>query len=324
MIMMFAAQFLFFLHARALKWDGLPYYQHGADIVEITVGPLWDVDGARREELIRRREGQLIRESRIGSIPIFQVDTRSSDEEVPAYGASMEDTITNIGAAGSWHGMSTKTCAIRDKANDLMSKGIRTPVIFVDGGDVLYGGCGESEFASRYNMTVDNCGGAELIFGAELHLWPNNVHVNEHYESISGRWKSVLSAANLNESSYSKYIGCSGPCSTPRFLNSGFVMGPPSLIHAAYEDACNHLLQTRGNSEQLWLHPFFIAHQKTTCLDYSNNLMLNLYKIKPKALRQLFEVDRGKLWNTVASKYQCFVHGSGDGKAKIEEIAHQL
>jgi len=315
--MMLAAQLFFSLHARALKLDGLPYDQHGADVFEITVGPLWDVDGARRE-------GQLIRESRIGSIPIFQVDTGSFDEEVPAKGASMEDTITNIGAAGYWHGMATKTCAIRDKANDLMSKGVRTPVIFVDGGDVLYGGCGESEFASRYSMTVENCGGAELIFGAELNLWPNDRHINEQYESISGRWKSVLSAANLNESSYSKYIGCSGPCSTPRFLNSGFVMGPPSLIHAAYEDACKHLLKSRKNSEQRWLHPFFFANMKTTCLDYSNNLQLNLHGFKQEAWKQLFEVHRGKLWNTVASTYQCFVHASGGGKAMIDEIAHQL
>lgn len=282
------------------------------------VGPLWDVDS-------RSREGHFIRESRVGNIPIFQVDTRASEEEVPAYGASMENTITNIGAGFSWRGMSTKTCAIRDKATELMAKGFRTPVIFIDGGDVLYGGCGESEFASRYNMTVENCDGAELIFGAELNLYPPDGRIKERYNSISGRWTSVLSAANANESSYSNYIDCSGPCSTPQYLNSGFVMGPPSLIHAAYDDACNHMLETRGISEQLWLHPFFLAHMKTTCLDYSNNLMLNLYKFNRESSRQLFEVYRGKLWNTVSRKIQCFVHGNGDiGKGLVEDIAKQL
>jgi hypothetical protein len=229
--------------------------------------------------------------------------------------------------------MSTKTCAIRDKATELMSKGVRTPVIFIDGGDVLYGGCGESEFASRYRMTVENCGGAELIFGAELNLYPDDQGTKEHYMSFSGRWTSVLSAANLNESSYSKYVGCSGVCSTPQYLNSGFVMGPPSLIHAAYDDACNHfrkfecdgsIHKQECNSEQRFLHRYFFTHMKTTCLDYSSNMVLNLYAFNREASKTLFEVDGGKLWNTVARKYQCFVHGNGRSKGLLEDIAKQL
>lgn len=324
--MLFAAP-MFFLHANALKTHGFPEHQNEADILEMPVGPLYRHTNS---DLFPKSGGQLFHVSQIGSIPIFEIDTRVEDEERSVWGASMEHNLTNIGAGIRWEGMKTKTCAIRDHAKQLMSKGISTPVIFIDGGDVLYGGCGESELLSRYYTIVANCGGSELVFGAELGLYPRLQKFTVGYQRFHGRWESILHAANLNERSYARYIKCLpsvGPCPQPplaQFLNSGFIMGPPHMIHSAYEFACANLIETDGPSEQRYLHEFFLSNEDTTCLDYSSNLVLNLHQFDPEETKHLFSFAEGKLWNTVASKYQCFVHGNGNGKNLVGKIARQL
>lgn len=323
--MLFATPILF-LHA-----DGLVFQKNTKkpDIFQMSVGPVKPLQDTG--DLILPKNGQFLHESRIGSIPIFSFDTLVQDEEMSAWGAGMGDNITNIGAGLHWGGIKSKTCAIRDQAKQLMSKGISTPVVFIDGGDVLYGGCGESELSSRYKMTVANCGGSELIFGAELGLYPDPEKFTEGYEKFSGRWESVMHEANLSEHSYAKYVKCidgiAGPCSQPpriQFLNGGFVMGPPNMIHTAYDFACAKLQETNGNSEQRYLHQFLLSNGDTTCLDYSSSLVLNLHQFDPKAAKQLFGVEEGKLWNNVASKYQCFVHGNGNGKGLVKDVAQHL
>jgi len=319
---------MFFLHANALRFNSFPKDQNEANMFEMPVGPLfYHTD----RPFSQRSGGQFFHASRIGNIPIFEIQTKVKDGEMPAWGASMEDNITNIGGGLHWKGIRTKTCAIRDQASQLMSKKINTPVIFIDGGDVLYGGCGESELLSRYNTIVANCGGSKLIFGAELGLYPQTPENTKGYNKFHGRWESHLRAANLDESSYAKYIKCRpgpGPCSQPpliQFLNGGFIMGPPDIIHTAYDFACAKLEDNKkGNSEQLYLHQFLLSNENTTCLDYSSNLVLNLHQFDPEETKRLFGVTEGKLWNNVASKYQCFIHGNGNGKGLVKEIAQHL
>merc|ERR1719316_591845 len=109
-MMMLLAAPMFFLHANALRLNGFPKDQNEAGISEMPVGPLFHRTDNR---FFQRSEGQLFHASRIGSIPIFEIDTKVEDEEMVAWGASMEHNITNIGGSLHWKGMKTKTCAIR-------------------------------------------------------------------------------------------------------------------------------------------------------------------------------------------------------------------
>merc|ERR1712032_1315892 len=118
--------------------------------------------------------------------------------------------------------------------------------------------------------------------------------------------------------------GGDGLCSQPptfKYLSSGFVMGPPKMIHTAYDFACKKIARSNGRSEQVYLHEFFVSHPRTTCLDYSGGPMLNLHQFKTEEGQQIFRAEKGQIVNTVAQNTECFVHGNGDGKDLVTIIA---
>lgn len=259
------------------------------------------------------------------AVPVVTVETSCKAEEFPVPGAPGR-MFTNLGRGERFPDHMTKARLFQRWLQS--RKDPEEIVIFTDARDILFGGCSEAELLERYRAVVAASGGAPVVAGAELGLWPSPstwpvqlVGRLSRYAELAARRHAVQDVLVPGNRSYGDYALCaaeSGPCSTPpeyQYLNSGFYMGPVAAMREVVECMCKESVEF----DQVALMACMLERPEQVTLDYSGSIVLQLHQLKPFST---LKVGWGRLRNVVTQADQCFVHAQGTGKFSQE--GHRL
>lgn len=279
-------------------------------------------------------------------IPLVTVNTFDDRRHFPVPGVPGRHFI-NLGAGKSWGGYTTKINLIQEWLEDVMLP--RDPdgiAVLVDSGDVLNGGCTEDELRSRYKSISSASGGASVVFGAELGIWPASLKEPGRYKNFDSRRKAVQQLLLLSDESYGQYANVTlcqermhiSPCSLPpayQFLNAGFIMGPAKTLHKVYTGMLqlsvsrigaelNMSIPDGGWDDQAAAAEYMFSHENDVTLDYTGSLSIELPMFHDPMKYGLLFTKNGKWHNNVTGLVQCFVHGNGPNEEFFPQMLAQL
>lgn len=222
--------------------------------------------------------------------------------------------VRNPGAGKTWEGLGTKIETMRVLLPTLPDDQL---LAFVDGGDVMYGGCDLDDLVERFTALSTRTG-TPVIFGAESNCYvPPTAGCGDAYPVH--KWNEALLAGNVTEEGLEAWASAEHP--KIKFLNSGFYMGRVKDIRALYEFVVN----TTGNfHDQRAFAQTLQDHPDMVTLDYASMLVSNLFGVPlDKNGTQRFSFDEGKQqWlNHATGKPVCFFHGNGPAKRMLPVIA---
>jgi len=172
--------------------------------------------------------------------------------------------VANAGAGQRWYSHVTKVLAMREwiRREQLPPHAI---VAFVDGRDVIYGGCRVVEFVARYEKIVANSG-ARIVFGAEFNCFSPPAVGCEAFQQRHR--EAVLRASGLTAASVDRWAEREGD--ELRFLNSGFYMGPAGLLLHLFDTAFYLSKQNpRGSNDQQYYADVMQQFGDLVTLDYA-------------------------------------------------------
>jgi len=202
-------------------------------------------------------------------------------------------------------------------------------VAFLDGDDVLWGGCSEEEFLSRYQSLSDQ--GSKIVFSAEMTCWTQDCRAAPRVpDSFSKDWSQFNTCGERwDEECAEKRKGCAG-CDTsdpkPRFLNSGFFMGKVKSLREMTAWAMENYDKYSTRGDQSVYAVYWLNNTARVTLDYSTGLAFSLSDISRSALT----VQRSEpgsttiIRNNVFQLPTCFIHGNGRGRGLEKSMAQAL
>eukprot|EP00746_Dinoflagellata_sp_MGD_P154795 gnl/MRDRNA2_/MRDRNA2_85042_c0_seq1.p1 gnl/MRDRNA2_/MRDRNA2_85042_c0~~gnl/MRDRNA2_/MRDRNA2_85042_c0_seq1.p1 ORF type:complete len:289 (+),score=36.11 gnl/MRDRNA2_/MRDRNA2_85042_c0_seq1:100-966(+) len=114
--------------------------------------------------------------------------------------------IANAGAGEQWHGVKTKPKLLLRRLQNMQASNLSDRiVVFMDGADVLFGGCTEEQLLRDYRSLVASSRGAPVVHGAEHALWPFLFSPGTRSLSLVDRqffvlmaWQRFLHGTNFN------------------------------------------------------------------------------------------------------------------------------
>jgi hypothetical protein len=230
-------------------------------------------------------------------------------------------TVHNVGAGKKWDGFKTKIDLMKEYISGLPDDML---VVFVDGGDMMYGGCDMNDLVERYRK-VSNATGAPIIAGAETNCFEGpcvgdacgcGSTYPQHARNAS------LSLINLTTKDIDAWQQDEGQ--GYKFLNSGWLMGPVGKFKEFYDKTLEFGLWwteeckrkgLRVETDQHWVQQMFQDHQDLVSVDYTTLLVhnigsrLNGMKLE-KDGEKLFEYSdkTGKWMSKLTRQPVCFFH----------------
>lgn len=251
-----------------------------------------------------------------GRIHLLTVDTHGPEKQLLRGPPTWKYAVTNLGSGKEWTGFKTKiarmNAALHHKISDIADEDI---VVFVDGGDTMYGGCKQSDFLNRFTKIL-NVTNAQVIVAAEY----NCAEVVNCTEFPDNNRETVLQAFGLSREAVDRWaptkncfpVGCS-----LRYLNSGFYAGYKKDLKWFTSEVLNYYEKYRFTSDQGYVSRLFIDHPEKIVLDYAGALVNCLYGVVNEMDdRKLYEFDKSReVWvNNVLKDDVCFFHGNGKTK----------
>jgi len=276
-------------------------------------------------------------------IPIVTIDTHDPRTRFPVPGVGGR-YYTNIGVGKTYSGSKTKTMLYKEWLQAKLQHEPDEIVILLDSGDVLFGGCSEEELYSAYKAIVSASGGAPVVMGAGLDLWPYTLNMPQRYSQATTvqRRRAVQQLLGLSDNSYGQHANltlCSEywyPCSWPpvyQYLNAGFTMGPVKAIYKVFAEMLNEPDAVTGGwltyisdgdggffHDQTAAAEWMLTHVDDITLDYTGALSIQMAKMNnPVSNKMLFMKD-GMVHNNVTGLIQCFVHGNGPSEVFLPQL----
>lgn len=221
---------------------------------------------------------------------------------------NFEKPVVNIADGHKWDGYKSKLRFLRDYLRDRMRQGdLDALVTFVDGSDVIWGGCDYAEFVAAYQRIVASSG-KKIVFSAEIVCGEQDCNevppVPEWAIQLSG-------GKDLNENFWEQYVdGCQktwtdecsdkrdcggfAPCSEPpsvKFLNSGIIIGPVSDLSAMMEWAMDNYDKWSVWGDQSVLSKYWLDHIDHITLDYAGELVVCLSDMRWELLEPPVKCD---------------------------------
>ena len=283
-----------------------------------------------------------------GRVRLMTVDTRGEELHRLVGPLTWDYHVRNVGPRRKWDGWRAYVV--------LMSEGIAgVPdgdiVVFIDGGDVMYGGCSEEEFVDRFT-TILEVTGAKIIMGAEYNCFdaqrdcrdfpaPHRERVLRAFglstKAIDERGSYTVACPGFSNSSC-MYLtaSCSYPGCSLKYPNAGFYAGYAYNMRNFFIE----LLRYMDHLEQLWTHgtptdqayaSLIMTHRlDDIVLDYANVLMDNLFGQRGKPMYD-FVFDQNAFFSTTMGKGSiqlgrkvCFFHDNGPGlrDTKSEKLVY--
>jgi len=256
-----------------------------------------------------------------GTIEIVTVETRNGNTSFPVPGVQGA-YFNNLGASATWHGFITKVQLYHDFVKQQVAASSSKLLILADGSDLAFGGCSKEELLLRYQQTVAASGGAEVICGADSAIWPKHTkwhsegpEINDtwRYGRFQGRMTDMLKALGMEGESnpYSAYMW-RGP---PQYVNSGFLMGPASVLLKILDCMLRRGGKGRDFDDQLALAECMFHRPESVAIDYGGSLVLTLQGFHKKVAMG----HGGIFLNRVIAKAQCFLHFNAFEDENIKE-----
>jgi hypothetical protein len=250
--------------------------------------------------------------------------------------------VQNVGYGLPWQGYRSKLSLflrhLESRAAQLSggTDGAKDHLVALIDSDVIYGGCTADDFLSRYRKIV-RASGAPVVAGAEFNCYapPGGKCSNypaEHRREVLDAFQlsdeKMQSLANESAKPWpcsKKFCNIDGvecrqretvPLSGPKFLNSGFIIGPLDKITEVVRSAMQlmdqgYLLEQSALSKVMHDNPNLIT------LDYGAGLVSNLYGVAlEKNRKPMFTWDSGSgtWYNHGIDKTACFLHSSAGGQ----------
>jgi len=244
----------------------------------------------------------------------------------------IDSQILNVGAHAHWENLGSKIVILGTYLNEIEQENPHKLLVFIDGSDVIYGGCPETDLPEIFHDTVRSGGNdtskPKVVIGAEMGAFPSalmpgyRIFDERRENTVKGKWQNL---------DYKDFAECDrkeatmGPCSDPplyQFGNTGFIMGEA-------RDILRVLAGTTGYSnDQEGIIVYMMNHPEEVTLDYTGELVLALHALKDSVLDVETYADRNRnatrLRNRVTGRIQCFVHGNGNGKRRLRELAQLI
>lgn len=240
------------------------------------------------------------------NLHLVTVETRPNNTKI--------DGLLNPGANWTWEGLITK---LKVMTFWLKSRPPSELVIFVDGGDTLFGGCTEKAFFDAYEFNKKQHNGASIVIGAERGCYKcPPPWTCQTVPQVPGwaflDWNSADAGATWGTSP----LDSAGQM---RFLNSGFLVGPAGDLKDLFNQSLARMEEDKAEcielpcSDQYYVYEYFLQNQNIAVLDYASQLVTNGYSLN---LEKLFELqDDRSFYNRVTRRQECFFHANGQGDA---------
>jgi hypothetical protein len=226
--------------------------------------------------------------------------------------------------------------ATKEWLESVISKGAEKLVIIHSKGDVLYGGCSESEIKTKYDQIIAASGGTQkIVAAAEVSPYPDYLgHWYDQYSFTHDKMGQVLENFSLSADWVSAHANCSGSknskCSSPpayKYLNSGFLMGPAVDLWIMLGD-----LYKFAGSMNSFASKYFLDHPAEIALDYSGALALSLHNlVGTNGTIPVIVSGSGdskklmfKPTLTASPRKVCFVHGNGNSFDALKSLAESI
>lgn len=233
----------------------------------------------------------------------------SKDDAWPMQGVNKSMTVRNVCAGNQWYGFKTKVDAYQKFAEQLANEShdLDQILILVDNSDVAFGGCSYEELLYRYDL-IHRLTNATVIAGADNSPYPTS---DWPYDSLQDKRQVIMEGFGMSTDQFCEVTDC--PDYEYKYPNSGFLMGPASVLHkllGCMRDGGYGDFGKTGFDDQQGLQVcMFGDFNNTVALDYSGTLTMELIRMKNTTLYE----GNGKVYNRVArGMSQCFVHGNGD------------
>jgi len=217
--------------------------------------------------------------------------------------------IHNACAGKQWYGFKTKVDAYQEFAGELaVSKTDSDQIlILVDNSDMAFGGCSYDELLYRYDL-IKRLTNATVIAGADNAPYPTS---DWPYGSLQDRRQVIMQAFGMKTDQFCDVTDC--PHYEYKYANSGFLMGPPSVLYKLLgcmrAGGYGNFGSTGFDDQQGLQVCMFGDYENVVALDYSGTLSQQLIRMRDTTLYE----GSGKVYNRVArGMSQCFVHGNGD------------
>mmetsp|Transcript_19351 Transcript_19351/g.41158 ORF Transcript_19351/g.41158 Transcript_19351/m.41158 type:complete len:425 (+) Transcript_19351:85-1359(+) len=264
-----------------------------------------------------------------GAISFVSVDTRSApllarfNNFTDGTSVGTRTPLTNLGEGRQWQGFKTKLRLLAHFLHGRLAAGQGAELVaYVDGEDVLWGGCDLTTFQDSY-WRIRAHSGASIVFNAALTC--SEQDCNE-VPAVS-KWACESAGdKDLNGGFWETYAGgCRGTwndqciarricsaCSLPptlKFLNAGFFVGPVSALVKMVDWALSNYDRVSAWGDQSALAMYWLDHQNEVTLDYLGELAISLSDMG----EDLLKADSAKqvVWNEAFERKQCLIHGNG-------------
>jgi hypothetical protein len=290
---------------------------------------------------------------------VLTAETRRSETSFVMPGAPGMN-FTNIGVGKQWGGLISKMQMYLDAAKERAASNPDRLLIFVDGGDVAYGGCNKSELMSRYKKLIEAGTGVgnnnevpRVVAGGDFKMWPvfepqspspvaNAIQDGERYFQFKARHDRILRAFNATRYQYTPYHTTAKGVQKPdySFLNSGFIMGPAAVLIEVLTcmrnvtffggvvlNDKNESIGRSGFYQGWHWHKRYYDDQlaMTECMfNNPGKITIDYTGLLALAMNgvttDVLQSKENKLINRPYDKVQCFIHFNGE-KTEVERAA---
>lgn len=212
----------------------------------------------------------------------------------------------NLGAGVKWRGFYTKVDRFLPVLREQVECNPEQILIFADGTDIIYGGCGEDLMLRRYQMLVEASGGAKIVCGADTEVYPTNIGPPSRFDFLDSRRTAINQAFGLPTEPFKKYYKWDGHFY--KFVNSGFMMGPAAAMLDVFQ-----CMQIYGNStgkydDQDALSECMLLNPATITIDYTGQLVQTVKNLHKKVVYGV----AGRIHSAVTKAPACFAHFNED------------
>lgn len=271
-------------------------------------------------------------------LKLFTVNTDNTNESYALPGSGSLRFL-NVGAGQVWQGWRWRMETFAGVAARVAASNPEEIVAFMDGQDIIFGGCRSEDFLRYYEDAV-NCGdGARVIFGAQVRLFPYDQENLQGYNStVLTHRRHCLSNALAPKTDYRPFLDhaqCQhddakrhGKCGNNAlfdFLNMGFVIGPAGEIEKLFRriltEPALHGLNKTWN-DQMAAARVALANLDAVAFEHTGRMVLNLVHLNSSRFLEVrSDGDSSYVHNTATNTTACFIHGNGDIQEKHQFLS---
>mmetsp|Transcript_21169 Transcript_21169/g.66985 ORF Transcript_21169/g.66985 Transcript_21169/m.66985 type:complete len:507 (-) Transcript_21169:67-1587(-) len=206
--------------------------------------------------------------------------------------------VVNLGEGEKWKGYKSKVRLLQKYLSKRMDEGADDELVaFVDGSDVIWGGCDPGYFQHAYEQIVEKSG-ATIVFSAELACGEQDCNkvpeVPQWAVELAGEgraldgdfWKEYVDGCRAtwtDECSAKRDCGGLAACADPptvRFLNSGFVMGPVKDLAKLMDWSLENYDEMSVWGDQSVFASYWLENQEAVTLDYTGALAASISDLR--------------------------------------------